>query len=457
MGHREVEPRRNGISTVDILSKAQEMGMRVWQLEKLQRIMNTMHEASTDVRTHQAYYARSKASNAAARGDKEAELSRMLRNERLHGPSDRDASVALGETVPFKGPYIHVRDIDERTKPIMIKEFARPTKKGDLGEWPQFRAVSHGKCPFVEEVMKEDLVVAKVRQEEAIAQQQMEETRETRSVSRSRAATREDVYETQSARDEAELCDLKDAQQPLQEIYNETNVSASRPKSDMTQFRPSPVKLPSSPAKAQSTMPASVKPTLLAGEPAASGLQPSNITSAIRSQMISSTAACPGVKAGTSKEIHGLKRKVLERNAGPALNTAQARQQYVDPIANARAENSITLARQGRRPLRETLLLIDEESTRSDEDEDALVAEDVRQATKASKRVQNEKVSKPGYCENCRDKYQDFDEVGIPVGVSKTSLTTLSSILRVDDIESSRHPKKIGRISTGFWLISDVH
>ena len=407
-GHRDVELQKLGVGNVDILLKAQEMGMKVWQLEKLQRVMNTMHESSNDPHTHPAQHARAKGNSASVRAEKEADLSRMLRNERLHGPSDRDASVNLTEIVPFKGPYIYIRDIDERTKPILVKEFAKPTRKGDLGEWPQFRAVSHGKCPFVEEISKEDMMKVKLRQEEALAQKQ---TVETRSITRSRAAAREAVYDNQSVdENEADLAQTEDAQHPSQEISNVVNVYAPKSgKTDVPQFCPPPSRLPRSPSKAQVTMSTKAGPKIFGGEPAASGLQPSTITSAIRSQMISSTAAGPGVKAGTSKEVHGLKRKVLEKNAGPVLSTIQTRQQCLNLNNNARAEQSISFAPQHRRRIQKTLQHIDEESTQSEEDED--VAEDARTIRRGLVKVEKEKVPKPGYCENCREKYEDFDEV----------------------------------------------
>ncbi|KAL9126954.1 MAG: hypothetical protein Q9217_004077 [Psora testacea] len=407
--NREVDLRRTGASNADILSKAQEMGMKVWQVEKLQRIMNTMHEVPHDPQTHHAQHARAKASNVAVRGEKEAELSRMLRNERLHGPSDRDPSVTLGEIVPFKGPFIYIRDIDERTKPILMKEFAKPTRKGDLGEWPQFRAVSHGKCPFVEEISKDDLIKERLYQEEATGQQQMVETR---SVSRTRAAAREENYQDHDGdEDNADSNQTEHAQQPLQEMSNSAIVSIPPPaKQDVLQLCPPPAKLPQSPSKAQLTRPATARPNLFGGEPAASGLQPSNVTSAIRSQMISSTAAGPGVKAGTSKEVHGLKRKVLEKNAGPALSSIQTQKHPDDPTTLGRAENNLHATRKSRTRLQETLVHIDEESTQSAEDEDVWLAQSIRGATKVSKKAQKEKTSKPGYCENCREKYEDFDE-----------------------------------------------
>lgn len=94
--------------------------------------------------------------------------------------------------------------------------------------------------------------------------------------------------------------------------------------------------------------------------------------------MISSTAAQPGAKAGTSKEIHGLKRKVLEKNSGPALINIHARRESIDPAGNGRATRNIPAARQTRRQAQETLIHIDEESTQSEEEDDVWIAEDAR-------------------------------------------------------------------------------
>ncbi|KAI4179651.1 MAG: hypothetical protein LQ346_007151, partial [Caloplaca aetnensis] len=129
---------------------------------------------------------------------------------------------------------------------------------------------------------------------------------------------------------------------------------------------------PPTPMKAPSNIPPAARLRFFNGEPAASGMQPSNITSAIRSQMISSTAAQPGAKAGTSKEVHGLKRKVLEKNTSSGLQQTQVVQESVDPLGAARAERHIPLARQTRRQAQETLIHIDEESTQSEDDNEGL-------------------------------------------------------------------------------------
>ena len=415
-GLREMNQRKNAASGGDILLRAQELSMKVWHLEKLQRIMSTMFEVPSENQSCSASHTRDKANSTTTRVDRAADLSRMLRNERLHGPSDRDNSTKMSEVVPFKGPYIYIRDIDERTKAVMVREWGKPTKKGELGEWPQFRAVSHGKCPFVEETTREDMERELVQQEDIYVSRRKAQSR---SELQSRAGTPTEVYEDEDEAVEKDkghdLAAVQKAScgQPQQELKNLVDDCSHRSeKPTVPQFCPPPSKLPNqirSPSKATNQVSTQGHSRAIGVEPAASGLQPSNITSAIRSQMISSTAAAPGVKSGTSKEVHGLKRKVLEKNAAPALNTIQARQHRVDPLANARAENHIAHARQLRRNARETLVQIHEESTQS-EDEDVWLAEDVRTSRSTSKKGRK-KDAKPGYCENCREKYEDFDGV----------------------------------------------
>ena len=155
------------------------------------------------------------------------------------------------------------------------------------------------------------------------------------------------------------------------------------------------------------------QPGFHGGEPMASGMQASNITSAIRSQMISSTAAAPGAKAGTSREIHGLQRKVLERNTGPSTGGFDL-QALLDESAARFARNAAP-SRAAKQKAQEKLVHtrlthIEEDATRSEqEDADARAALKHRNGVKALRGEPTE--LKPGYCENCREKFDDFDEV----------------------------------------------
>jgi len=398
-GVRDTESRKSNSSNVDILSKAKEMGMKVWQLEKLQRIMNTMWDIPNDAQPQAGQSARTGA-RVSTKGERDEDLSRMLHNERVHGPSDRDATVS-GEMTIFKGPYIYIRDLEERTKPIMVKEFPKPGKD-EQGIWPQFQAVSIGRCPFIPELYIPDRQdVEKDREKKN--QQPLPQKVETRPATRSHTPTVPD-----DVRGENHNTVDQSQRRALQEINNEAKPHVPHFEKPATaQFCPPPSKIRSPLKMATKVVPTTAR--LFGGEPAASGLQPSNITSAIRSQMNSSTSAAPGAKAGTSKEVHGLKRKVLEKNAGPAPTTMQTRQKTQDST-NARAENTIPYAR---RPRKQPLVHIAEESSHPEETEDVWLAEDVRTAKSACARKKpvEKRNPKPGYCENCQDKYEDFDDV----------------------------------------------
>ena len=410
-----VEPRKANSGNTDILLKAKEMGIKLWQLEKLSRVVNSMFDVPNETQAQNSNTARLRGVTAAARGEREPDLSRLLRNERLNGPSDRDPTVALSEVIPFKGPFIYIRDIDERTKPIMVRDYPKPPIQEE-GEWPQFRAARHGRCPFIEDISRQELEV----ENKARAEEQALAKAETRTAPRTRAAAiREDA-----GPDAAMATSQK---RPLEEKRNTPNTIIPPPpklsKMPSQDFCPPPINT-RSPAKAAKDAISNAGPRLFGGEPAASGLQQSNITSAIRSQMISSTAAAPGAKAGTSKEVHGLKRKVLEKNTRPPLNSIQTRQRSVDPTGTARAEKNIPMARQSRRQVAEPLIHIDEESTESEGDDDGPLAEDSQRTEKqlgkaVKEKESKEKIFKEGYCENCRKKYEHFDDVGSPYATSR--------------------------------------
>ena len=415
-GFRDVEPRKQSVSNADFLSRAREMGMKIWQLEKLQRVTNTMFDTPIESQAHHGRNSRTILNQAPSKAQKDADLSRMIQNEMVNGPSDRDSSMVSVEMIPFKGPHIYIRDMDEKSKPIMVRDYPK-VARSEKGEWPQFRSVSAGKCPFLEEVEpgKMDSERTKARDEQAVANVG------TRSVPKTRAATA--VVKKSQTRPNENLFNTKQ-KQPLGESRWGPNsaVPAMEKKTDEVFCVPPPfTKRGRSPLKGTKNVPITAGPRFFCGEPAASGMQHSNVTSAIRSQMISSTAAGPGAKTGTSKEFQELKRKVLERNSGPVPSNLQGSRRIGEKSMVSRTGNSTMAEKKARSKTQETLDLINEELTPS-EDDDALKADEVARVGKIIPKSTERKERKPGYCENCRDKYDDFENVSCTIELIRMML-----------------------------------
>ncbi len=396
----DVDVRRQQGRNADVLHRARALGMKIWASEKLERMMITMFDTDTGAYITHGHNTRSittqNNATTAPRSNREADLSQLLRNERINGPSDRDPTVAMKEMVLFKGPFIYIHDIDEKQKPIMVREYAKVSHKED-GDWPQFRSVSHGRCPFIEEVDDD----RRDAQREMARQQKLRE-RET------------SVAPTNHAAGEAmrmEPPKMSKATRPLTQIENGENrgaVIVPMKQPTLLEMVPPVMELEHSSKGSQNAFVSRAgHGRTVSGEPVASGVQPSNITSAIRSQMISSTAAAPGAKAGTSKEVHGLQRKVLERNSGSATFGQTSSHRMTDFHAVVKEDPTGRVTKQRNKAKLDLIA----------EDVSNVEAEEARRAetSRKAKPVEKKKVEKPhgklGYCENCMETFADFNEV----------------------------------------------
>jgi regulatory subunit for Cdc7p protein kinase len=394
----DVEVKRKQGRNTDVLYRARELDMKIWTLEKFQRMMTVYFDSDSGYALH-GHNTRSNSVGVSTipRSNREADLSQLLRNERINGPSDRDPTVASKEMNIFKGPFIYIHDIDEKQRPIMVREYAKVSHKEE-GDWPQFRSVANGKCPFVEEVDKNQREAEK---EKELIRIQRQQEKEKSMVPRTRAAAAVEAAKMQPPR-------IAGQKRLLHEMVDGSNRSATVLTNQSNPFET--IKNPFS-AEPSSRGNAFVSRAgtgrLFGGEPVASGVQPSNITSAIRSQMISSTAAQPGAKAGTSKEVHGLQRKVLEKNSGGPGSFSSHRMTDV---------NNVTKEDMAARPgksRKEMLEFIEEETNPSEREELARKTENARRAKAVQQRRLEKRDPKPGYCENCQDKFDDFDEVSL--------------------------------------------
>jgi regulatory subunit for Cdc7p protein kinase len=356
----------------DFLIKAREMGMKVWPMEKLQRMLVTLLETNTGDQVVQ----NTRTAQAHSKVAREAELSELLRNEKRHTMVDREW---LTETVPFRGYYVYVHDMDEKTKPVMIRDYPKAATK-EQGKWPQLRVVSANRCPFLDEPAPRRAATEPSRRN---AEQ---------GAHRMRAATTVTQTTNQPPNPKRVLTENMNVagrkQSPSKPLDPPKNIPIKRGSTDQLPFWNS----------AQAAL--RKHPRFAQGEPVASGVQPSNITSAIQSQMVSSTAAGPGAKAGSTRELNALKRKVLERNSANGTTD-------VNYLGNVRAAINDDTSRPNKRKALGNI---------AEEEPQKVVAP-------RKKRVV-EKECKPGYCENCRDKFDDFDEVS-QVIFEKLNITDL--------------------------------
>ncbi|OAT05839.1 regulatory subunit for Cdc7p protein kinase [Blastomyces gilchristii SLH14081] len=386
----------------DVLYRARQMNMKIWALEKLQRVISTMNDGENIA--HHGHYTRSNGTvSGAGRGRAETDLSQVLRNERLHGPTDRDSILASKEIIPFKGPFIYIHDYEEKTRPVMVREYPKVARRQD-GAWPQFRSAALGKCPFIDE----PLTKKELEKRKATANQ----TKDKWPATKEKSTATTEIKTMQPPERSVEKRALQDAQEGVnQTITREAPVPAPKRVETLLML---PAKPASPRTKGFETFPdakASLA-TYLAREPAASGVQPSNITSAIRSQMVSSTAAAPGAKAGTSKEVHGLKRKVLEKGHSTlsANGSGIPSSHRMTDISGALKASRAPVTRAAKSKATGNLDQIDEDGTTQSEGEKVQKPQQASRKSNTARSRQKKRDPKPGYCENCRDKFEDFEE-----------------------------------------------
>ncbi|KAK3303406.1 Dfp1/Him1, central region-domain-containing protein [Chaetomium strumarium] len=380
--------------SVDVLDRAREMGKKIWSLEKLQKILKMLLETDPRLAAAGGYDHGSTQSTTTKVATGHPDIKRLLDEERVHGPSDRDPTVPGKELYTFKGYYIYVYDLEEKTKPIMAREFRKGADPTD-GEWPQFRSASHGRCPFV------------IDENYDAAEKEDRERDRARAKARAARAAAEDAVDPAAQQPKAsEAPPPKPAtgKRTLSQMEDGHNRGMANVRETVLLDRSKISNPPVFDFQSQNAFVSQAKAgRFVAGEPVASGLQPSNITSAIRSQMISSTTGgVLGAKAGTSKEIHGLQRKVVLQRTG---TSAQAQ----DLSSVRRGETSHNGTTFGRSASvtgvtsRRLDPFVDEERLKEQEKLRRTVSVPVSQP-------KPKRDPKPGYCENCQDKFADFEE-----------------------------------------------
>ncbi|OAA62679.1 g1 s regulator [Niveomyces insectorum RCEF 264] len=474
----------------DILQRAREMGKKIWSLEKLQRVLDMLLEPDPYRSAELGQRIRNGASTSGTAAGHQQAMSRfsgnqvllqMLDKERHSGPSDRDPTVATRELIYFKGPYVYVYDIEEKQRPIMVREYAKVADKEE-GDWPQLRPSGGPRCPFIENTDQLELRAEKKRAKMRMAAAAAT-TRETSTTAgngtaantgnsgslqktlaskyaAAAAAAAAGTTQPKPTTGKRTLTEMEDGHnrqtggtrttasvaggsklRPVERVCE----SASAGSAAAAAAAASAAASAGSVSSVASTAPpsnAGFKATgtpsdfqvqnaftsrarsarCFAGEPVASGLQAAGITSAIRSQMISSATGTLGARAGTSKEIHGLQRKVLQKSASTSqqdlssrrmtelsMDQLQLQQQQQQQQQTRHAyTRSTSLGRStAAAQLSAKLGTVQDDATPHDEKHKRTMSAPVS-AQPAPR--QRKRDPKPGYCENCQDKFDDFDD-----------------------------------------------
>ena len=379
VGSLDDSTKRNKVArNSDVLHKAREMGKKIWSLDKFTNMLSVLLESEARPTSQITKTAASRDMTTLSKGSREPNLLQLLHNERINGPSDRDPSALNRELNFFKGPFLYIWDMEEKQKPVMVREYAKVSNKSD-GEWPQFRSVGNGRCPFVEEVEAPE-------NEHRRAKEQEKAQANKQNIAPPPKPTAE-MAAPKTVASKRTLAEMEGGQHKGRcvaagDIFNPARASLSK----QTDARPQ-----------NAFVSRAEVGRVFAGEPVASGIQPSNITSAIRSQMISSTSGINGAKAGTSKEVHGLQRKVLQR-ATPATSHDVSSRRIQEMSMEVASSRSTTMSRPGSKAMQA-------------QEEDGQKGAVTRERRSHSQSLKSKKDLKPGYCENCQDKFRDFDEV----------------------------------------------
>ena len=440
----DVDPRKGQGQVTDVLSRARALGIKIWALEKLQRVLRAMLETEADgqIVTHELR------NNVAAgrvitKPGKDADLEQLLRNEKVNGPADRDMTVAAQDVCLFKGYYLYVHDMDEKTRPVMVRDYPKPATK-EQGKWPQFRLTPVGRCPFVEDPAH----TKKLQQQEREARAAAKAEHELASQRKTRAGSAIAAPPRPLAEREANL--RRSPRKAVQQTHAEMAKPLDPPKHLPTRRQSSAEGTQALFGSAQQSIRG--LPRMVGGEPVASGLQQSNITSAIRSQVISSaaissTAIAVNKRVGDSKEVSALKRKVLERGASVTSNHSMP-SSYMNDVRAAINDDNNPPPRAAKRKAQETLGVL-----REDDEDHQDYARPAHRQPAPRKREPAPKEAKPGYCENCRDKFDDFDDVSYPSTLpSPRPHTDMSPARQLPqapqvrhhrgELERTRHPLK---------------
>ncbi|CAN6637098.1 hypothetical protein TRVA0_016S01002 [Trichomonascus vanleenenianus] len=285
----------------DVLVKAQNAGMKVWTYEKLLRFLTNLYGRSPFTRADKTDH---------------TQLSALLQEEKLIGPTDRDPTAKRDDYHYFKAEYLLVWDVGHKYKPTIIKDYYF-RNESEATWWPQLRITSAGRSPFVC-----DVPTYYRRNIEPVNSAAASNSNEKRVVDPSTARIRQPMFPEEESGLKRKW--TENQPKPAEPINNKRLVTDDHYKQVHQQ-------------QSSNTSTATLHAVY---DVAASGIQKSASTSATRS-VIQSGEPGQQLPQFASREIANLKRKVLGRPA-PITSTANPVTTTNPPTANTTATGTTT-------------------------------------------------------------------------------------------------------------------
>ncbi|EKM54344.1 uncharacterized protein PHACADRAFT_258137 [Phanerochaete carnosa HHB-10118-sp] len=337
----------------EIVKKAQEFGIKVWDMEKLTSVLDRCQAPPNNL----------VATPVSASGQHTAkQLSRLLESERLHGTTERDPTQRRHDYVYFsKGSYfVLIEDMRQELATIAALEYpVQKTRDGkERGSWPVLHCHPRARGPFIEynereERRREKMDQADKEREEELARRKAE----VREEERRRRAKLQAQFQAQRHRDLRRAVSMQSLKRHTEDVEEEfVDLDAG--------FEGE-----------------------AAGSAAASGYLASGAYVAASGNSVSITSA-----AGTTS------------TTGVAM-----RSMALPPSLREKIENQVITSRRlpdaGKRLGKENLmgppLVVPERPQRT-----------LRKSksTTTMRLAKREEGSKPGYCECCRVKFDDFKQ-----------------------------------------------
>lgn len=339
---------------VELVKKALAFDQKVWSVDKLRSVLDRCIPSTS------ATPASTSAAPRAAQLTRERSLTRLLESERLHGTSERDPTQKRHDFVYFaKNSYfVLVEDIRQELQTIVALEY--PVSKSrdgkEKGSWPVLYCDPRARGPFVPFDEKEEKRVEKAERAEQDREQEL---------ARRKAKLRE-----QERRRRAQQAAMKKGD--LRRTVSMHNMR--RRASQGEEFAEDFPDRPDFEGDADSV--------------AASGYLASGnyVAASGNSVGITSTTGTTSTAGLSLRSLH------LPRNIAGKLNkeiVTSRRLSYVQPTVGK--ENSmgppLTIPDRPQRMLRKS------------------------RSTNTMRLPKRDEGSKPGYCESCRVKFEDFNDV----------------------------------------------